>query len=242
MSVFWSTWPLNRCWVEGLGWAAETCSCSVDLSIQTEPSIIRVWRLCPWTPAYTLSASKKPPCSTCACKNQPRFWKKSVAFLPLVCLLRRTFSHTRTHTHTHTHTHTPPFSISFHREKKKKGWEFVLNPSFLLFQNRRGIWKKRSLQLYLIICGRPNQGQPCWSHLHGFQVFALQVSVVPVQAPGVRTTWTLSLSLLSLSFFFLLLLLPLLFPSSDCSPFVLKKLNLVSVTFICFPPFSFEAY
>lgn len=72
-SVFGSTWPLNRCWVAGLRRAAETCSGSVDLSVQTEPSIICVWQLWPWTPARSI-------CSACACKNQPRSERSRLCF------------------------------------------------------------------------------------------------------------------------------------------------------------------
>lgn len=164
--MFWSTWPLNRCWVEGLGWAAETCSCSVDLSIQTEPSIIRVWRLCPWTPAYFICQQSLP--ARCVhVKTSPGF--KEVNCIFISCLVTPSCK-----IYFFSQAHAPPFSLSH-----SQSWELVLNPSFLLFQNRRGIWKR----FFAIIFNhmRPSQSRPAlvitFAWVSGF---ALQVSVVPM--------------------------------------------------------------
>lgn len=83
-SVFRSTWPLTRCWVAGLGRAGGTCSSSVDFSIQTEPSIIRVWQLWPWTPA--LSAQRVHV------KTSPALEGVAPAFITFVFLQNAPFS------------------------------------------------------------------------------------------------------------------------------------------------------
>lgn len=153
MSVSWSTWPLNRCWVEGLGWAAETCSGSVDLSVQTEPSIIWMWQVCPWTPTYFIC--QQSLCAQCVhVKTSPGLKEVSHTFIS--CLF---------HLFSPSHTHTRPFPAF-----SGNCW----SPSFLLSKKKKKrttkAFGKGSSQLYLIICGRPNQGQLWWSHLHGFQV------------------------------------------------------------------------
>lgn len=175
--MFWSTWPLNRCWVEGLGWAAQTCSCSVDLSIQTEPSIIGVWRVCPWTSAYFI-CQQSLPAQECACKNQPWFQTSILLllffFFISICftVLQNSVFLTRKHT---------SFFLSLISPKRLGiGFKSFL-PYFLETAEAFG---KGSLQLYLIICGRPNQGQLWWSHLHGFQVLPFMSVQYPCRLRG----------------------------------------------------------
>lgn len=126
--MFWSTWPLNRCWVQGLGWAAETCSGSVDLSIQTEPSIIWEWQVWPWTPKYFI------------CQQSLSTQHVHVRTSPGLKEVSHTFNSCLFH---HLTNHPPPppqhtqnlFFLS-------KSWDFFFNPSFLLFQNHQSIWKR----------------------------------------------------------------------------------------------------
>lgn len=91
-----------------------------------------------------------------------------------------------------THKNTPSLSLSYsfsfslslflsEDRRKKKTWELVLNPSFLLFQNHRAIWKT----FFAIIFNhmRPSQSRPAllitFAWVSGS---ALQVGVVPMQA------------------------------------------------------------
>lgn len=123
VSVFWSTWPLNRCWVQSPGRAAETCSRFVDLSIQTEPSIMRVWRVCPWTPAYFIS-QQSLPARRVHVKTSP-IWKKQTAFF---FFLSPSYKNALFLTRTRASS-----LLSRLRKKKNNNLELVLNPSFLLF-------------------------------------------------------------------------------------------------------------
>lgn len=140
-SVFRSTWPLNRCWVVGLRRAAETCSGSVDLSIQTEPSITRMWQLCPWTPASSI-------CSACACKNQPRSARSRWRLYLFRHLARFTFSRTNV--------------SHFSRSRK------TLFFSFVLFCFSKPL---KRLEMFCAIIFNHMLPTQSWSHSHTFQVF-----------------------------------------------------------------------
>lgn len=78
--------------------------------------------------------------------------------------------------HKRARTHTFISHISFKRTGI--GFKSFL-PTFSKNQKTLQHLEKGTLQLFLIICGRPNQGQPRWSHLHGFQV--LPFTSVPYQ-------------------------------------------------------------
>lgn len=147
VSVFWSTWPLNRCWVQSPGRAAETCSRFVDLSIQTEPSIMRVWRVCPWTPAYFIS-QQSLPARRVHVKTSP-IWKKQTAFFSFAVLQKCTFSHKDTRLIS---------PLSFEKKNKTTTWNwFWILPSYF-FWKRQSIWK-RFLAIILNYM-RPLQSRP----------------------------------------------------------------------------------
>lgn len=107
---------------------------------------------------------------------------KEVSYIFISCL----FHLCAKFTFSHKHAHATFFFLSL---SEKAGNCFKILPSYY-FKTTKA-FGKGSLQLYLIICGRPNQGSALLITFAWVSGFALQVSVVPMKAPGVRTTWTI---------------------------------------------------